>query len=195
MKNVTCEGHYEGVSFDLRRGEILGISGVVGSGREALLRTLAGLLPPDSGEISVEGRALVLSTPIRATQAGIGYVPQDRKVEGLVLPLTVTDNVALPSLAQFRTYGLVSYSSQRRAAESWVRRLSIRPPNVDLPAQSLSGGNQQKVVLSKWIQAGARILLLDHPTRGVDVGAKQEVYTLIRELAGKGLAVLLTADF
>ena len=193
-KNVACEGHYEGISFDLRRGEILGVAGVVGSGREALLRTLAGLLPPDSGEITVEGRALAPSTPICVTQAGIGYVPQDRKVEGLVLPLTVAENVALPSLARFRRYGLVSYSSQRRAAQGWVQRLSIRPPDVDLSAQSLSGGNQQKVVLSKWIQAGVRILLLDHPTRGVDVGAKQEVYALIRELAGKGLAVLLTAD-
>jgi ribose transport system ATP-binding protein len=194
VKKLASEGAYEDISFDLRRGEILGVAGVVGSGREALLRSLAGLLPPDSGEISVDGKPLTLPSPIKATDAGVGYVPQDRKLEGLVLPLTVAENIALPSLARFRKYGLVSYSGQRNTAQEWVRRLSIRPPNVDLPAQALSGGNQQKVVLSKWIQAGVRILLLDHPTRGVDVGAKQEVYALIRELAGKGLAVLLTAD-
>lgn len=194
VRNLASAGSYDQISFDLRRGEILGVAGVVGSGREALLRSLAGLLPPDSGEILVDGKRLTLPSPIRATDAGIGYVPQDRKLEGLVLPLTVAENIALPSLSHFRKYGLVSYPRQRTVAQEWVKRLSIRPPNVDLPAQSLSGGNQQKVVLSKWIQAGVRILLLDHPTRGVDVGAKQEVYALIRELAGKGLAVLLTAD-
>jgi len=194
VQNLSRPNEYDGVTFDLRKGEILGVCGVIGSGREAVLRSIAGLNPPQSGDAAVGGRRQPLSTPVRTVAGGIGYVPQERRVEGLVLPLPVTDNISLPSLPKFRKIGVIRPARQRETAWKWVKRLSIRPPNPALPAAALSGGNQQKVVLAKWIESGVRILLLDHPTRGIDVGAKQEVYSLIRELATAGMAVLLTAD-
>ena len=194
VNNISRRNEYENVSFDVRKGEILGLCGVIGSGREAVLRSIAGFSPPVSGEIVLNGQRQKFTSPVRAVASGIGYVPQDRRVEGLVLPLPAMENISLPSLGHFKHHGLVSRHLQRQAAEAWVERLSIRPPNVTLPASSFSGGNQQKVVIAKWIQAGVRVLLLDHPTRGVDVGAKQEVYALIRELASEGMAILLTAD-
>jgi ribose transport system ATP-binding protein len=194
VRGLRRAGDYEDVSFDLHKGEILGICGVIGSGREEVLRSLAGLRPPEAGEVSVSGRVQTLSSPRRAVAAGIGYVPQERRTEGLIMALPVVDNITLPSLPKFRDFGLISYRRQREAAQAWVKRLSVRPPDFRLPASSLSGGNQQKVVLAKWIESGVRILLLDHPTRGVDVGAKQEVYAVIRELVSQGMAILLTAD-
>jgi ribose transport system ATP-binding protein len=194
VRALCREGDYEDVSFDLRKGEILGICGVIGSGREEVLRSIAGLRPPDSGEIAVSGRVHALRRSVNSVAAGIGYVPQERRTEGLVMALPVVDNIALPSLRKFRDFGLISYGRQREVAQAWIKRLLIRPPDFRLPASSLSGGNQQKVVLAKWIQSGVQILLLDHPTRGVDVGAKQEVYVLIRALVKEGMAILLTAD-
>ena len=194
VQGISRANQYKDVSFDLHKGEILGLCGVIGSGREEVLRSLAGLLRPHLGRIVMDGTDLNLNSPLRAVARGIGFVPQERRVEGLVMPLSVMDNISLPSLRAFRRHGLVSAASQREAAASWVKRLSIRPSDFRLPASSLSGGNQQKVVLAKWIESGVRILLLDHPTRGIDVGAKQEVYALIRELAARGIAILLTAD-
>jgi ribose transport system ATP-binding protein len=194
VRGLRRTGDYEDVSFDLHRGEILGFCGVIGSGREEVLRSIAGLRRPEAGKVSISGRVQSLGSPVKAVAAGIGYVAQERRTEGLVMALPVVDNISLPSLRKFRHFGLISYRRQREAARAWVTRLSIRPPDFRLPASSLSGGNQQKVVLAKWIESGVKILLLDHPTRGVDVGAKQEVYTVIRELVGQGMAILLTAD-
>ena len=194
VRGLRRTGDYQDVSFDLHRGEILGFCGVIGSGREEVLRSIAGLRRPEGGEVSISGRVQSLSSPVKAVAAGIGYVAQERRTEGLVMALPVVDNISLPSLRKFRHFGVISYRRQREAARAWVARLSIRPPDFRLPASSLSGGNQQKVVLAKWIESGVKILLLDHPTRGVDVGAKQEVYTVIRELVSQGVAILLTAD-
>ena len=187
-------GAYRDVGFDLHAGEILGIAGVIGSGREALMRTVAGLLPHKEGTLRRGGRAIRLRSPTRALASGIGYVPQERRLEGLVLPMTVAANVALPTLPRLSRGGFLSGGGERRIAEKWIERLSIRPPRSDLPCASLSGGNQQKVVLAKWIEAGVRILVLDHPTRGLDVGAKEDVYRLVRDVSAAGVAVLLTAD-
>jgi|APSaa5957512622_1039677.scaffolds.fasta_scaffold13011_2 ribose transport system ATP-binding protein len=194
VEDLSRPGEFSDVSFDIKQGEILGICGVIGSGRESVMRCIAGLAPPQAGTISVGGRIKTLKSPSKAVNTGIGYVPQERRVEGLVMQLSVMENISLPSIGQFKKFGLISTTLQKTAAAKWVKRLSIRPPDYSLPASSLSGGNQQKVVLAKWIQAGAGILVLDHPTRGVDVGAKQEVYELIRELAAQGIAILLTAD-
>ena len=194
LDGLSRDGEFEDVSFDVRKGEIVALCGVVGSGREGVLRSLAGLAPFDRGRCEIGGRPQRLNSPVAAVRSGIGYVPKERRVEGLVLPLPMVDNVSLPSLPKFKRYGMVSRRRQMETATSWVRRLSIRPPDPTLAAVRLSGGNQQKVVLAKWIESGARILLLDHPTRGVDVGAKQEVYGLIRRLAGEGKAIILTAD-
>ncbi|WP_408832791.1 ATP-binding cassette domain-containing protein [Acidisoma sp. S159] len=194
VKGISRTNEYRNLSFDLHKGEILGICGVIGSGREEVMRSLAGLGRPHFGEVTVSGERLTLNSPVTAVARGIGYVPQERRVEGLVMPLPVMDNISLPSLRAFRWRGLVSERRQREVAADWVKRLSIRPPDYRLPTTSLSGGNQQKVVLAKWIESGVKILLLDHPTRGIDVGAKQEVYALIRDLASRGMAILLTAD-
>jgi ribose transport system ATP-binding protein len=193
-KALGCAGHYRDVSFDLHEGEVLAIAGVIGSGREGVVRTLAGLLPPTEGKLERDGRPAVFRTPDEAVRQGVGYVPQERRVEGLVLPMSMTANITLPSLRRMAHWGVLSTGGERSLARDWVKRLTIRPPNIDLPCGNLSGGNQQKVVLAKWIEAGVRVLVLDHPTRGLDVGAKQDVYDLVRTVSEQGVAVLLTAD-
>jgi ribose transport system ATP-binding protein len=188
-------GHaYEDVSFKLHAGEILGIAGVIGSGREELTRTLAGFAPHDGGKLRISGREVRLSTPAEAVDLGIGYIPRERRVEGLVLFLPVSANVTLADLASLTRHGLIDSSEERRLAKSWVERLKIKTPTINTLCLNLSGGNQQKVVLAKWLQAKARILILDHPTRGLDVGAKEEVYDLARAVTAEGLAIILTSD-
>ena len=173
---------------------MLGIAGVIGSGREELTRTLAGLLPHRAGTLRLGERPVRLRSPNQSLALGIGYVPQERRTEGLVLPMSVAANMTLPILPRLSRRGFLARGGERRIAETWVRRLSIRPPRPDARCASLSGGNQQKVVLAKWIEAGVRVLILDHPTRGLDVGAKEDVYELVREVTAQGVAVLLTAD-
>jgi ribose transport system ATP-binding protein len=192
--DLGCTGHYRGVSFDLHEGEVLAIAGVIGSGREGVVRTLAGLLPHTSGRLERDGALVAFKAPDEAVARGVGYVPQERRVEGVVLPMSMAANITLPSLRRMSRWGILGTGGERALAREWVKRLSIRPPNIDLPCGNLSGGNQQKVVLAKWIEAGVRVLILDHPTRGLDVGAKQDVYDLVRLVSSQGVAVLLTAD-
>lgn len=190
-----CCGHaYKDVSFDLHAGEILGIAGVIGSGREELTRTLAGFTPHDSGRLYVAGREVRLMTPAEAVDLGLGYIPRDRRVEGLVLFLSVAANITLADLLNLTRHGLIDAREERRLAKRWVDRLKIRTPSINTLCLNLSGGNQQKVVLAKWLNAKAKILILDHPTRGLDVGAKEEVYELVRAITTEGLAVVLTSD-
>ena len=186
-------GQYRDVTFDLHAGEVLAIAGVIGSGREGVVRTLAGLLPQTEGRLELDGRPITFRSPDEAVRVGVGYVPQERRVEGVVLPMSMAGNITLPSLRRMSRWGVLG-GGERQLARDWVKRLSIRPPNIDLPCGNLSGGNQQKVVLAKWIEAGVRVLILDHPTRGLDVGAKQDVYDLVRTVCEQGVAVLLTAD-
>jgi ribose transport system ATP-binding protein len=185
---------YRSVSFKLHAGEILGIAGVIGSGREELTRTLAGFAPHSSGRLSVGGRDVRMTTPAEAVDLGIGYVPRERRVEGLVLFLSVAANITLAHLGGLIRNGLISASEERRLAKSWVDRLRVQTPSIDTLCLSLSGGNQQKVVLAKWLNAKAKVLILDHPTRGIDVGAKEEVYELVRAVTAEGVAVILTSD-
>ncbi|MFO1121902.1 MAG: sugar ABC transporter ATP-binding protein [Hyphomicrobiales bacterium] len=188
-------GHaYKDVTFKLHAGEILGIAGVIGSGREELTRTLAGFAPHDSGTLRVAGQEVRLTTPAKAVDLGLGYIPRERRVEGLVLFLPVAANITLADLATLTRYGLINAGEERRISEGWVERLKIKTPTINTLCLNLSGGNQQKVVLAKWLQAKARILILDHPTRGLDVGAKEEVYDLARAVTAEGLAVILTSD-
>jgi ribose transport system ATP-binding protein len=159
-----------------------------------VVRTLAGLLPHTEGRLELNGAAVAFPSPVEAVRAGVGYVPQERRVEGVVLPMSMAANITLPSLRRMSRWGVLGTGGERALARDWVKKLSIRPPNIDLPCGNLSGGNQQKVVLAKWIEAGVRVLILDHPTRGLDVGAKQDVYDLVRTVSEQGVAVLLTAD-
>ncbi len=194
VEGLACGNAYRDVTFKLHAGEILGIAGVIGSGREDLTRTLAGFAPHTAGRLAIAGRDVTLQTPADAVDLGIGYVPSERRVEGLVLFLPVSANITLADLASLTRYGLIDGREERRVARTWVDRLGIRTPGIQSLCLNLSGGNQQKVVLAKWLNAKARILVLDHPTRGLDVGAKEEVYQLIRAFTGEGLAVVLTSD-
>jgi ribose transport system ATP-binding protein len=185
---------FRNVSFELHAGEILGVAGVIGSGREELTRALAGLAPHDRGKLFVGGHEARLTTPAHAVDCGLGYVPVDRRVEGLVLLLSVAANVTLADLRSFTRHGLVDRRQERRVVETWIERLNVRTPSIDTLCLSLSGGNQQKVVLAKWLTAKAKVLILDHPTRGLDVGAKEEVYELARAVTKEGVAIILTSD-
>jgi len=194
IAGLSLRGAYREVSFKLHAGEILGIAGVIGSGREELSRTFAGFAPHDAGKLTIQGQAAVLATPADAVDHGIGYVPRERRTEGIVLFLPVAANITLASLGQLRRYGLIDTGAERRLAREWVERLRIRTPGIDTLCLNLSGGNQQKVVLAKWLNARSKILILDHPTRGLDVGAKEEVYELVRAVTAEGMGVILTSD-
>ena len=201
QEKIVLEAHelsfgnaYKNISFKLHAGEILGISGVIGSGREELARTLAGFAPHSSGHLRVANHEVRLNTPAQAVDIGIGYIPRERRVEGLVLFLPVAANITLADLNSLTRHGLIDASEERRISKSWVDRLKIHTPSINTLCLNLSGGNQQKVVLAKWLNAKAKILILDHPTRGLDVGAKEEVYELVRAVTSEGVAVILTSD-
>jgi ribose transport system ATP-binding protein len=191
---LSVNGAYRAVDFVLRKGEVLGIAGVVGSGREELTRTLFGFVPQTSGTLQIDGQEVRLTVPSQAADHGVGYIPRERRTEGLVLSLPIAVNMTLSSLPVSRITGAISLTRERQLARKWVDKLHIRTPTVEALCLNLSGGNQQKVVLAKWMNARAHILIFDHPTRGLDVGAKEEVYELIRELSGEGVAIILTAD-
>jgi ribose transport system ATP-binding protein len=196
---LECEalaraGAFADISFTLHEGEVLGIAGVIGSGREDLARCLAGHARPDGGTLKVDGKPMAFRAAYDATASGVGLVPAERKVEGLVAPFSVAENMTLAALPKYVSAGIIRFSDERAVAKSWVDKLSIKTPSVNTMVGSLSGGNQQKVVLAKWRIAGVRVLILDHPTRGIDVGAKEDVYELVRDMTAEGLAVILLGD-
>ncbi len=194
VRNLTRAGQYEDISFTLRRGEILGFVGLVGSGRTELMHSLFGLTRPDSGQILLEGREVSFRRPRDAIQAGIAYVTEDRKGEGLVMPMSVRNNTTLPTLRGFTNRGLISRRREDRAVEERVRALNIKLTSPRQLVKSLSGGNQQKVVLAKWILAAPRIIIFDEPTRGIDVGAKAEIYRIMCDYVAKGNAVIMVSS-
>jgi ABC-type sugar transport system ATPase subunit len=182
-----------GLDFELHAGEIVGLAGLLGSGRSRLLRTLAGAGGRASGQILVGGDSVRASLH-GAIDAGVVLVPEERKAEGLALGLPVKANVTLASIATVARHGWVSRGRERAAYEDERERLGIRASGPEQQTRQLSGGNQQKVVLAKWLRTRPRVLLLDEPTRGIDVGAKAEIYTLIRELAAQGMAVVFASS-
>jgi len=182
------------VSFTLHRGEILGVAGLLGAGRTELARVIAGADTPESGRVSIHGRPLTLRAPSAAIRAGIGLVPEDRKRHGFVPTLGVAANLSLPQLAKLGRAGLVDRAAERSLAERWIGELRIRTPGPSTRVVALSGGNQQKVVLGKWLAAGADVLIVDEPTRGIDVGAKIEIYALLDRLAAEGAGILMISS-
>ena len=183
------------ITFSIRQGEIVGISGLVGAGRTEMLRTLFGVDDPIAGTVAVDGKTVDLKSPIAAIDAGIALVPEDRKLNGLVIDMSVRHNVGLAALARNRLAGgFLNQAIEKRDAKQMVRDLRIKTPNDAQITRFLSGGNQQKVVLGKWLSMMPKILLLDEPTRGIDVGAKQEIYQLMEKLAKEGLAVLFVSS-
>jgi ribose transport system ATP-binding protein len=188
------KGAFSDVSFDLKRGEVIGIAGVIGSGREDLARCLAGHAAPDTGQLEIAGQPVRFAGPHTATSAGVGLVPAERKTEGLVYSFSVAENMTLAALPAFTGNGVIRFGAEAAIAKEWIDRLKIKTPSAATMAGSLSGGNQQKVVLAKWRIAGVKVLILDHPTRGIDVGAKEDVYELIRDMTAEGLSVILLGD-
>ncbi len=185
----------DGVDLDLRQGEILGVGGLLGSGRTEILETLFGATRGRAGgSIRLDGRPVAIASPRVARRLGIALVTEDRKGQGLLLAASVRDNVALPSLGRISRFGIRRPAGEAAVAADAVRRLGIRCAGIGQATATLSGGNQQKVVIGKWLATGPRVLLLDEPTRGIDVGAKQEIYALVRALAGEGLAILMVSS-
>jgi sugar transport system ATP-binding protein len=182
------------VSFDLREGEILGIAGLLGSGRTELLRCLFGLAPRTGGSVTLGGRPFAPRGPRQAIRAGLGYAPEDRKKEGLALGMSVSTNLVTASLAGLRSRGLLSRRLEHRHASASCDRLSIKTPSLHTAVGTLSGGNQQKVVFGRLLNAGTRVLLLDEPTRGVDAAAKEQMYQFLRDIAAEGTSVLAVSS-
>jgi ribose transport system ATP-binding protein len=182
------------VSFDVRAGEVVGIGGLVGAGRTELLRLVYGLDRPDAGEVRVAGKRLPPGRPAAAIVAGLGLAPEDRKSQGLLLDWSLTKNVTLSDLGRFTRGALIDGGGERRAAEEQLRALKTVPDDGRRIARALSGGNQQKVVLARWLLRDCKVLLLDEPTRGVDVGAKAEIYKVIADLAAHGLGVVVVSS-
>ncbi|MER9346747.1 sugar ABC transporter ATP-binding protein [Mesorhizobium sp. M7A.F.Ca.US.010.02.1.1] len=182
------------VSFNLHCGEVLGIAGLVGSGRTELLRLLAGADRATAGTIAIDGKAARFASPRDAIAAGVGLVPEERKREGIVPLRSITCNMALASMAVFAPRGLIDHARLKHVAVEKMSRVNLRPFLLDRPIRLFSGGNQQKAIISRWLAAGTRILLFDEPTRGIDVGAKAEIYHLIEELAAEGHAVIVVSS-
>jgi len=191
VEGLRRKGVLHDISLSLHAGEILGVAGLVGSGRTELARAIFGADPVDGGTIYLHGKPVSIRSPYEAVRMGIGLLTEDRKAQGLVMPLDVAQNISLANLGALRRGPFISRSAERRSAAEHVASLRIRTPSVSHSVRTLSGGNQQKVVLAKWLFARARVLIFDEPTRGIDVGAKVEVYQLMNELARQGVAMMM----
>jgi rhamnose transport system ATP-binding protein len=194
VDGLTREGQFRGVTFSVRAGEVVGMAGLVGAGRTEVARVLFGLDQRDGGSVKLAGREVSFASPVDAMRAGLAYLPEDRHQEGLVLDFSVAENVTLPILPRLFPRLLVRRGAERSLAADYAKRFDVRMAGVDQPAASLSGGNQQKVVLAKWLATEPRVLILDEPTRGIDIGAKVEVHRIIADLAASGLAIVLISS-
>jgi rhamnose transport system ATP-binding protein len=189
-----CASGVHDVTLQLRRGEILGLAGLVGAGRTELARVLFGLTPADRGVVRVDGAGVRVGSPADAVRLGLAYVPEDRRRHGVIGELSVAANMTLASLGSITRAGLLDFARERAIATDYVRRFAIRTPSVDAAVATLSGGNQQKVALARWLAAAPRVLIVDEPTQGIDVGAKAEIHRLLAGLAEEGLAILLISS-
>ncbi|WP_375256650.1 sugar ABC transporter ATP-binding protein [Streptomyces sp. MNP-20] len=194
VHGLAREGEFAPLDLELRPGEIVGLAGLVGSGRSEILETIYGARRPTAGHVRVHGRALRPGSVRAAVRAGLGLAPEERKAQALLMLESVTRNVSVSSMSRFSRGGWLDRGKEREAARAATRELSLRPDNPSAPVRTLSGGNQQKAVLARWLLRGCRVLLLDEPTRGVDVGARAELYAVVRRLADEGLAVLLVSS-
>ncbi|WP_321962217.1 sugar ABC transporter ATP-binding protein [Paraburkholderia sp. J7] len=194
VAGLADEGHIEGITFEVRAGEVLGIAGLMGAGRSEILRTLFGANRKTAGTVTLDGKALDVRDASSAIAAGIGFVTEDRKRQGLVLGMSVRENATLVHLDQYATLGFVNERAERSAVDGLIKQLRVRTRDAELDVKALSGGNQQKVVFAKWLAQPPKVLLLDEPTRGVDVGGKAEIYTIINQLAQQGVAIVMVSS-
>jgi len=194
VRDLTRPPLTRSVSLTVRAGEIVGLAGLVGSGRSELAMTIFGVTPAVAGEIRIHGVAVKVGSPAQARALGIAYVPEDRGSQGLVRPMSVMHNFSLAALPQFTHFGFIDHGGERRLAEAGVKQFGVKTSSLDEVAGRLSGGNQQKIVLGKWLANKPRLLILDEPTRGIDVGAKAEIHRLMGELAREGVAILMISS-
>jgi len=194
VEDLRVPGTPAGVSFTAARGEILGFAGLVGSGRTELMETIFGVTPAEGGKMILDGKPYLPRTPRDAIHRGVYLAPEDRKRHGLVLPMTIAENTSLASVGTYNRWGWLDRVTERRVAEAEVARLRTRTPSIRQKVVNLSGGNQQKVVLGKWLAMSPKVLILDEPTRGIDVGAKAEIYRHMAELAEQGIAIIMVSS-
>ena len=195
VEGLSSAGKFESISFSLHAGEILGLAGLVGSGRTEVAQAIFGLDPQSAGRVFVEGKSvLIQGRPSRAMELGLGLVPEDRKRHALVLSMTAKENITLPTLSRMASMGWIHGGQEESLAQEYFELMRVRAPDVNVVSASLSGGNQQKIVLARWLAAKCRILLVDEPTRGVDVGSKAEIHGLIEQLATEGSGILLISS-
>jgi ribose transport system ATP-binding protein len=194
VDHLSREGILHDVSFQVRAGEVVGIAGIVGAGRTELARAIFGADPLDSGEVRVRGERMRPGDPREAKRRGLGFVTEDRQGQGIVPPLSVAENLGLASLGRYTSGGLVNRREQRSQAEKMIEDLNIRTPGPDQEVRYLSGGNQQKVVIGRWLLADSRVMIMDEPTRGIDVGARVEIYELMNDLTANGAGILMISS-
>ena len=194
VKGLTRNGVIQDISFTVNRGEVLGIAGLVGAGRTEVARAIFGADPIDAGEIWLDGRRVEINSPSDAIRNGIGLVTEDRKALGLILGMVVRENISLANLRSLSRFSFVNRRREREISEQFVEDLMIKTPSVEQQVQNLSGGNQQKVVLAKWLFTNSKVMIFDEPTRGIDVGSKVEIYQLMNRLAEKGVAIVMISS-
>ena len=195
VDKLSKKGNFKDISFEVHKGEVVGITGLVGAGRSEMAQAIFGINKPDSGKIFINGKEVAIKSPAEALEYGVAYIPESRQTQGLVLPKSIESNITLPVLKKYKNrFGIIDRKAQRMSVDKWVEMLDVRPNDPDMLAMQLSGGNQQKVVLAKWISTEAKILIIDEPTNGVDVGAKSEIHQIIRRLASEGTAVIVISS-
>ncbi|MEH6943346.1 sugar ABC transporter ATP-binding protein [Bacillus sp. JJ722] len=194
VKGLAQTGKFEDVNFSVRSGEVIGFSGLMGAGRTEIMRTIFGLDRKSAGEIYINGKQVNIKSPSQAVNLGIGFITEDRKDEGLVLDFSIRENMALPNLKSFAPKVIIDQKTENDFVNLLIKRLSIKTQSAETKAGNLSGGNQQKIVIAKWIGIGPKVLILDEPTRGVDVGAKREIYQLMNELTERGVAIIMVSS-
>ena len=195
VNNLSKKGNFRNISFELHKGEIIGITGLVGSGRTELAKAIFGLNKPDSGEIILDGQPVIITSSTDAVKYGIGYVPENRQLEGLIAKKSVCQNISLSILDSLcNKYNCVNVTKEREIAQQYIKKLDVRPQDMDKLVGQLSGGNQQKVVLAKWLVTNPKILIADEPTSGVDIGAKIEIHKALRGLANSGIGVIVISS-
>ncbi|MGP2447640.1 sugar ABC transporter ATP-binding protein [Pantoea stewartii subsp. indologenes] len=195
VRHLSCQDRFSDVSFGVRRGEILGVAGLVGAGRSEVMESLFGMVPFDSGEILIDGVPVAIDSPSVAIEKGMAFLTEDRKKSGLFLVLSVLENMSIVNMPEYSGKGgFVSHVKMAQDCMDQIRRLNIKTPTMDQIINNLSGGNQQKVLIARWLLAQPKILILDEPTRGIDVGAKAEIYRLISELANRGVAIIMVSS-
>lgn len=194
VEDLSLEGIFNNISFNVRKGEILGVAGLMGAGRTEIMETIFGARKKKSGRIYMDGKELNIRKPHHAIAAGIGFITEDRKDEGLVLGLTVRENLAIPNLKKLSKSAVIQKQKEKQWTEEMIQKLRIKTSGPEQEVKSLSGGNQQKVVFGKWLGTEPKLLILDEPTRGVDVGAKKEIYSIMNELTEKGFSIIMVSS-